>query len=82
MSPSERSSSHFGLAPTDLATGFPSRKRMIVGIVEMPNRLASARSSSPYKDQVQASGIALLEEYEQHPSIRKLVSEGYEVVTF
>lgn len=34
------------------------------------------------KGEIEASGIPLLDEYEQHPSIRKLVAEGYEVVTF
>jgi hypothetical protein len=34
------------------------------------------------KSDVEASGVPLLDEYEQHPSIRGLVAEGYEVVTF
>ncbi len=34
------------------------------------------------KEQVEQSGVALLDEYAQHPSIRRLVAEGYEVVTF
>lgn len=31
---------------------------------------------------VQAAGVPLLGEYEGHPSIRKLVAQGYQVITF
>lgn len=34
------------------------------------------------KDQVERIGVELLEEYEGHPSVRSLVNDGYEVVTF
>jgi len=34
------------------------------------------------KDEVKASGAKLLGEYEGHPSLRRLISEGYQVVTF
>lgn len=34
------------------------------------------------KDEVQESGIELLDEYRGHPSVKKLVDRGYEVVTF
>ena len=34
------------------------------------------------KQDVENLGIALLDEYEGHPSIKKLVDQGYEVVTF
>lgn len=34
------------------------------------------------KEPVRQSGIALLGEYEGHPSLRTRVAEGYEVVTF
>jgi hypothetical protein len=34
------------------------------------------------KEQVEQAGIALLDEYEQHPSIRRLLTDGYQVVTF
>jgi hypothetical protein len=34
------------------------------------------------KDQVEQAGIALLDEYDQHPSIRRLLADGYDVVTF
>lgn len=33
-------------------------------------------------ERVRASGVPLLEEYERHPSLRKLVSKGYQVITF
>ena len=34
------------------------------------------------KDAVAAAGITLLDEFEQHPSIRSLVNDGYQVLTF
>jgi len=33
-------------------------------------------------EDVERAGIALLEEYDQHPSIRGLIADGYSVVTF
>lgn len=33
-------------------------------------------------EQVKQAGIPLLDEYEQHPSIRRLLADGYQVVTF
>jgi len=34
------------------------------------------------KEEVQKSGLPLTEAYEGHPSFQKLVSEGYQVITF
>lgn len=34
------------------------------------------------KDEVQQCGVRLSEEFEGHPSFRKLVSKGYQVITF
>ena len=34
------------------------------------------------RDTVEEAGIPLLDEYAHHPSIRRLVAEGYSVVTF
>jgi hypothetical protein len=34
------------------------------------------------KEAIQESGIPLLSEYEGHPSLRKLIADGYQVVTF
>jgi len=34
------------------------------------------------KSQVEESGIPLISEYKDHPSLRKLFAEGYQVVTF
>ncbi|GMQ96761.1 MAG: hypothetical protein BMS9Abin15_0439 [Gammaproteobacteria bacterium] len=33
-------------------------------------------------DKVQADGIPMMGEYEGHPSFRKLITEGYQVITF
>ncbi len=34
------------------------------------------------KDQIEKIGIPLLGEYEGHPSLRTLISQGYQVITF
>jgi hypothetical protein len=34
------------------------------------------------KADVEQSGVELLEDYRGHPSVRKLVNDGYEVITF
>jgi hypothetical protein len=34
------------------------------------------------KDEVEQAGVELLDEYRGHPSIRQLIADGYEVVTF
>ena len=34
------------------------------------------------KDEGQESGVELLEEFEGHPSLAKLVTQGYQVITF
>lgn len=35
-----------------------------------------------HTESVQAAGIPLLDEYKQHPSIRSLVHDGFQVITF
>ena len=53
---------------------------------EVRDRIAGACSycAERYgvKEQVEQAGIALLAEYEDHPSIRSLLADGYQVVTF
>ena len=34
------------------------------------------------KDEVEAAGVGLVDEYKGHPSVRQLITDGYEVVTF
>jgi hypothetical protein len=34
------------------------------------------------QDGVSRRGIALLDEYEGHPSVRRLIADGYQVITF
>ncbi len=45
---------------------------------------ACAYCSSAYgvREQVEQSPVPLLDEYDGHPSLRRLISDGYEVVTF
>ena len=39
-------------------------------------------SAFKVKDQVEAANVPLLEEFDGHPSLKKLVSQGYQVITF
>jgi hypothetical protein len=34
------------------------------------------------RDEVQASGVELLDEFDQHPSLRTYLADGFQVVTF
>lgn len=34
------------------------------------------------KDAVQDAGVTLLDEHDRHPSLRRFVTDGYEVITF
>jgi hypothetical protein len=34
------------------------------------------------KEEIQKSGITLLDEYEGHPSLRTLLAQGYQLITF
>lgn len=34
------------------------------------------------KDEIEAAGVGLLDEYKGHPSIRQLITDGFEVITF
>ena len=34
------------------------------------------------KDAVQQAGVELLDEHDRHPSLRRLVNNGYEVITY
>lgn len=43
---------------------------------------AFCASSFGVKSQVEKAGIELLSEYKQHPSLRNLVVEGYEIISF
>jgi len=42
----------------------------------------SQQSEGFCREEVQQSGIPLLGEFEGHPSIRKLVLQGYQIITF
>jgi hypothetical protein len=49
---------------------------------EMAGACAYCAKAFGVKDRVEEEGVPLIDEYEGHPSVRKLVSDGYEVVTF
>jgi hypothetical protein len=46
--------------------------------------IAGACSAAAFgaKDAIHAEAIPLLDEFERHPSLRRLVNNGYEVITF
>jgi len=43
---------------------------------------AFCSSAFGVKDQVSAAGVKLVSEYDGHPSLRRLIAEGYSIVTF
>jgi len=49
---------------------------------EVEGACAYCANAYQVKDDVAESGIDLLDDYDGHPSVRRLVSEGYEVLTF
>ncbi|NUR78664.1 MAG: DsrE family protein [Thermoleophilia bacterium] len=53
---------------------------------EVRDGVAGARSYCADRcgvtEQVEQAGIPLVDEYEQHPSTRRLIADGYQVVTF
>ena len=49
------------------------------GLGRMSNALTTVRE---FKDEVQESGVELLGDFEGHPSLAKLVGQGYQVITF
>lgn len=55
---------------------YKSIKPHITGVCSYCAQAFGAKSS------VEQAGIKLISEYKQHPSIRNLVAENYEVITF
>jgi hypothetical protein len=49
---------------------------------EVAGACSYCASSFGVKEEVEKSNVPLLEEYAGHPSLQKLVSEGYQVITF
>lgn len=39
-------------------------------------------SAFKVRDQIEAAGIPLLSEFDHHPSLRKLIADGYQIITF
>jgi hypothetical protein len=70
--------------PVGCRAGLPAvahlgQQRAIDGILEAGVSCARAYG---VKDEAEAAGVRLLDEYKGHPSVRQLISEGYEVITF
>ena len=49
---------------------------------EVAGACTACATSFGVREEVQASGVPLLAEYRGHQSLRRLISEGYQVVTF
>ncbi len=61
------------------------RRRLITALwlkTILPGACRFCAAAFGVKEEVERSGIPLLGEYEGHPSIRKLVSQGYQIITF
>lgn len=66
-----------------VATGEGSMPKMFASVKDVvTGACAFCAAAFGVKEAIQESGIQLLSEYEGHPSLRKLISDGYEVVTF
>lgn len=67
-----------GLSNSDhpLSDAFDMVKDKVTGVC------SACAASFGVEEEVQASGIPLIEEYKGHPSLKRLVSEGYQVITF
>lgn len=59
-----------------LHEGFESVKDVVAGACSY------CAASFGVKEEVEKSDVPLLEEYAGHPSLQRLVSQGYEVITF
>jgi len=59
-----------------LAPAFDSVRDRIAGACDYCAKAFGVRNA------VESCGIALLDEYHEHPSLRKRVAEGYEIITF
>ena len=60
----------------ELSDAFDSVKDKVAGACSL------CAASFGVKEELQASNFPLIEEYKGHPSLKKLVSEGYRVITF
>jgi hypothetical protein len=62
----------------------PHRARQHYHWAEARASGARRRYANPFgvRDEVEASGVPLLTEYRGHQSLRKLVKEGFEIITF
>jgi hypothetical protein len=75
-----------GAGTTWIPTLADSGHRYHGAFEEVRDRIAGACSYCAGRygvsEQVEQAGIALLDEYDEHPSIRRLLADGYEVITF
>jgi hypothetical protein len=70
-------------------SGSPSSRERITSITGSSRRsatwwgrLLNCAEAYGVKEAVEGAGIELLEDFKGHPSVRTLVSDGYEVVSF
>ena len=56
--------------------------RLFAGVSELAGACVYCARAYGVKDELDAAGITPLDEYKGHPSIRRLVVAGFEIVTF
>jgi hypothetical protein len=57
-------------------------KAALVVLADTDSREGLSAAAFGVRKEVEAAQVELLDEYEQHPSIRRLVADGYQVITF
>ncbi len=60
----------------ELSDAFDMVKDRVAGVCSL------CAASFGVEEEVRASGIPLMEEYKGHPSLKRLISEGYQIITF
>lgn len=56
--------------------------RLLADVKEVAGACVYCARAYGVRDQVEAAGIPLLDEYKGHPSVRRLIVDGYAVITF
>ncbi len=71
-----RAASTFGDSSNDYNQLFEAIRDKVAGACDY------CAGAFQVKEEVQRAGVDLIDEYRGHPSVKRLVEQGYEVVTF
>jgi hypothetical protein len=66
----------------ELANGDHKYHRLFEGVRGQAGACVYCARAYGVKDDVEAAGVELVDEYKGHPSVRQLIADGYEVVSF